>query len=129
MFFVDGGYQFDGSEITPIDYEEIDGCLKEAKSAGIKNIVLCGIFSPVRNDQENDVRNYILEKCPGFSVTVSHQIGCMNLLERENASILNECLKELCHETISRFAEVFEKLDLVCPIFFTQNDGTILRYN
>ena len=51
----------------------------------------------------------------------------MGLLERENAAILNESLKPLCRRTIRAFRRALSELDLRCPFFMTQNDGTIIR--
>ncbi|KAG1692270.1 putative D-/L-hydantoinase subunit A [Nymphon striatum] len=125
-FMVAGGYQYDGSEIYPVDFKEISSCLSEIDEAGICNVVVSGVFSVVRSDQEIQVRDFILKQYPRFHVTISSEIGTMNLLERENAAILNECLKDLCHKTCQRFQKAFEELNLVCPIFYTQNDGTVL---
>ena len=61
------------------------------------------------------------------SLTLSHQVGQMGLLERENASILNECLKPLCAKTLSAFSKALQDLNLQCPLFLTQNDGTVVR--
>ncbi|KAG1667255.1 Acetophenone carboxylase alpha subunit [Nymphon striatum] len=127
-FMVAGGYQYDGSEIYPVDFKEISSCLSEIDEAGICNVVVSGVFSVVRSDQEIQVRDFILKQYPRFHVTISSEIGTMNLLERENAAILNECLKDLCHKTCQRFQKAFEELNLVCPIFYTQNDGTYLSH-
>ena len=55
------------------------------------------------------------------------QIGHMGLLERENASILNESLKGLCKKTLLAFKRAIQQLGLECPLFLTQNDGTLAR--
>ena len=61
------------------------------------------------------------------SVTLSHKVGHMGLLERENAAILNESLKTLSQTTVSAFNEALRQLGLDCPLYLTQNDGTLLR--
>ena len=71
---------------------------------------------------------WIQEHYPEASVTLSHEVGHIGLLERENASILNESLKPLCHETMTAFGQGLQQLGLNCPFYLTQNDGTLLRW-
>lgn len=61
-----------------------------------------------------------------ISCTLSHKIGQLGFIERENASILNESLKPLCQKTLSNLQSALEKLNLKCPLFISQNDGTIV---
>ncbi|KAH3772606.1 hypothetical protein DPMN_173947 [Dreissena polymorpha] len=99
VFMLNGGYQFDGQAITPVDEEEVVRSVEILKAKGEKNIVVSGIFSPVRREQETRVAEIIRQHLPDASITVSHEIGKLGLLERENAAVLNECIKPLCSET------------------------------
>ena len=121
-----GGYQFDGQEITQINEAEILSIIETLKKNGDRHIVVSGIFSPLRPDQENEVVDLIHKHYPEASVTASKSIGRIGLLERENAAILNECIRPLCSDAIHGFRESLKELGLHCPMFLTQNDGTIL---
>lgn len=126
VFMLNGGFQYDGAEITSLDETEVINCVDILKSNGEKNIVVSGIFSPIREDQEHRVVEIIQKRFPEASVTASYEIGKIGLLERENAAILNECIKPLCHKTIKGFRSALDDLGLKCPMYLTQNDGTIL---
>ncbi|XP_052817267.1 uncharacterized protein LOC128243507 [Mya arenaria] len=126
LFLVNGGYQFDGQEITPVDEKEILNCVEILKANGEENIVVSGIFSPVRQQQENRVVELIQKVYPEASITATHEIGKIGLLERENAAVLNECIKPLCLQTIRGFRRALDDLGIKCPLYLTQNDGTIL---
>ena len=63
-----------------------------------------------------------------MSMTLSHEVGLIGLLERENAAVLNESLKPLCRKTVAAFCAALTNLGLKCPFYLTQNDGTIIRY-
>lgn len=128
LFMLNGGYQFDGQEITPVDEEEVVRSVQILKAKGEKNIVVSGLFSPVRREQETRVADIILRHFPDASVTVSHEIGKLGLLERENAAVLNECIKPLCSETFRGLRSALDRIGLTCPLYLTQNDGTILRH-
>ncbi len=87
-----------------------------------------GIYSPINPSQEELVRDLLMALIPGVSVTVSNDIGHMGLLERENAAILNECLKPLCQWTLMGLQEAVRDIGIHCPMYLTQNDGTLVRY-
>ena len=94
---------------------------------GAKHIVVSGIFSTICVEQEVAVGEMIKTEYPEASVTLSHQVANFGLLERENSSILNESLKSLSKTAISAFTQAVKDAGLNCPVFFTQNDGTIIR--
>ena len=127
IFLINGGYQFDGQDITKLDKTELLSVIETLKSRGERHIVVSGIYSPVRPDQEDEVVELIETHYPEASVTASKSIGGLGLLQRENAAILNECIKPLCVEVITGFREALGELGLDCPLFLTQNDGTIMH--
>lgn len=59
---------------------------------------------------------------------LSLQLGMLGLIERENAAILNQSLKTLAKFTITAFKEALAKLNIYCPFYLTQNDGTMIRF-
>ena len=96
-------------------------------SSGIQHITVSGVFSLVCNQQENETAQIIKEVNSNMSVTLSHEVGLLGILERENAAILNESLKPLAHRTVRAFHNALNLLGLKCPLYLTQNDGTIIR--
>lgn len=122
-----GGYDFDGREISKLEKEEIFTFLKEITDKGVSNVVVSGIFSPVRIEHEEQVYRIIKEYNSELSVTLSHNIGQIGLLQRENAAILNEALKPLCRKTIEQFNSAVTEMGILCPIYLTKNDGTIIQ--
>ena len=52
----------------------------------------------------------------------------IGILERENAAVLNESLKDLATVTIKAFGDALQKLNIKCPFYLTQNDGTLIRF-
>lgn len=47
-------------------------------------------------------------------------------LERENASILNAAILRFARRTIHAFQAALKSLNITCPLYLTQNDGTLL---
>lgn len=53
-------------------------------------------------------------------------VGQLGFLERENATILNTSILKFARSTIRGFKLAMRSLGLTCPLFLTQNDGTII---
>ena len=120
---VAGGYFFDGSEIGSLDENEIRLGIRHALRLNICSFCVCGVFSPCRADQEERVGEIIREEAPTAYITLSHEIAGLGLSERENASILNACVRPLASHTIGALQSA---LPSGIPLFLTKNIGTLL---
>ncbi|KAK5957754.1 hypothetical protein OHC33_000943 [Knufia fluminis] len=126
--YLDGGLEFDTREIMPINEAQIRSECQKIKDKGINDIAIVGIFSPLDTEgkQEATVRRIVLEEIPGADVVLSSEVGQLGFLERENATILNTSILKFARKTVRGFKAAMRSLDLSCPLFLTQNDGTII---
>ncbi len=125
---VDGGLEIDGSLISELDEDEVRRQCEIIKAKGIKSIVVVGIFSPidVLYRQEERAAEVIREVYPSADIVMSKEVANIGYLERENAAVLNASILSFARRTIHSFQDAISRLDLRCPVFVTQNDGTIL---
>ena len=125
---VDGGLEIDGSLISELDEEGVRRQCEIIKSKGINNIVVVGIFSPidVLYKQEQSAAEIIRKAYPSANVVLSKDVANIGYLERENAAVLNASILSFARRTIHSFQDAIHRLNLHCPVFVTQNDGTIL---
>jgi N-methylhydantoinase A/oxoprolinase/acetone carboxylase beta subunit len=121
-----GGHEFDGREISPLDPDEIRAVAKEISGKRITAIAVSSVFSPVNTSMEQEAAAILQEQVPSAQITLSSDIGRVGLLERENAAILNACLRPLARETISAFRKSIGNLGITAPLYITQNDGTLM---
>ncbi len=121
-----GGHEFDGREISKFDPSEIEAVAADIESKGITAIAVSSVFSPVNQDMEKQAADLLLKHVPGSSVTLSSEIGRIGLLERENAAILNACLRDLARDTVEAFKRAISELGIEAPLYLTQNDGTLM---
>jgi N-methylhydantoinase A/oxoprolinase/acetone carboxylase beta subunit len=121
-----GGHEFDGREISPLDPDEIREVAHEISGKKITAIAVSSVFSPVNTCMEQEAAAILQEQVPGAHVTLSSDIGRVGLLERENAAILNACLRPLARETVSAFRQSIADLGITAPLYITQNDGTLM---
>ncbi|KAK6069987.1 hydantoinase protein [Seiridium cupressi] len=125
---VDGGLEIDGTLISELDEDEIRRHCGIIRSQGIKSIVVAGVFSPIDviYRQEERAAEVIREVYPEADVVVSKEVANIGFLERENAAVLNAAILSFARHTIHAFQDAVGRLNLNCPVFLTQNDGTIL---
>lgn len=123
---VDGGVNYDGSEIAPLDGPAIRAACREWKARGIASVAICSVFALVDPRMENEAAGIVAEEMPGAAISLSHRVGRTGLLPRENATVLNASLHRLGHETVGAFRAAFAALGLTCPLYLTQNDGTLM---
>ncbi|KAF2261868.1 hypothetical protein CC78DRAFT_521148 [Lojkania enalia] len=123
-----GGLEVDGSLISSINEDEIKEQAGIIKSKGIKSVVVNGVFSPIDTveRQEERAAEIIRREIPGVDVVLGKEVANLGFLERENAAILNASIQSFARKTIKSFQAPIKDLGLNCPVFITQNDGTIL---
>lgn len=128
-FYLDGGLELDGREISPLNPQQILEAAREIAEAGIRAVAIIGVFSALDHEgrHEEKCKQIIQEAYPHFAVVTSHSIGGAGLLARENATILNAAILNFAEQTIRGFQRAMKQLGLTCPLFLTQNDGTLIE--
>ncbi|KFX86749.1 hypothetical protein V490_08883 [Pseudogymnoascus sp. VKM F-3557] len=105
--YVNGGLHIDGSQESPV----------------LKDQVIRSAISLKKRDL---TRSSLLEQLPGADVVCSSEVANMGFLERENAPILNASILKFAQRTITGFKAAMQRLQLECPLYLTQNDGTLI---
>jgi N-methylhydantoinase A/oxoprolinase/acetone carboxylase beta subunit len=122
-----GGHEYDGREISSIDEKELRKIAKQMTDEGVRSVSICGVFSPVDGSHEKIAAEIIKSETPDVNITLSSEIGRVGLLERENAAMLNACLVEVASKTVAAIRTAMISAGLNVPLFFSQNDGTLME--
>lgn len=126
-FMLHGGYLYDGQKLSELDDTEIDAVISDLKANHIDSVAITSAFSPMNAEPERYVAEKIQAALPGTALTLSHRIGRVGLLERENAALLNAALLKFAEKVVNAFAEAVAEFGLNCPVFISQNDGTLME--
>lgn len=121
-----GGHEFDGRPIRSLDEARLRAIAAEIRSKGLRSIAVSSVFSPVDATYELRARELLAELVPDASVTLSHDLGTIGLLERENAAILNSCLRGLAAKVVEAFRAAIARSGVSAPMYLAQNDGTLM---
>ena len=89
---IEGGHDYDGRRFMPLDVATARTIARQIRERGLKYVVVTAMFSPLDASDEETIAAIMREEIPGVSVTCSHLLGGIGLLERENAAILNASL-------------------------------------
>jgi N-methylhydantoinase A/oxoprolinase/acetone carboxylase beta subunit len=125
VWSVEGGFEYDGRLIMPLDEGGIRRAAREMRDLGLQSVAICAIFSPIDPSHEQRAREIIAEEIPDAAITLSSDLGRIGLLERENAALLNAALSELARDTVSAFELAIRDSGITAPLYITQNDGTV----
>jgi N-methylhydantoinase A/oxoprolinase/acetone carboxylase beta subunit len=126
VFMVEGGHEYDGRELMPLDEAAVEAAAREIAARGLRSAAISAIFSPLNPTCEDRAAEILAETCPGIAITKSHDLGRIGLLERENVALLNACLQDLAAKTTRAFVEALKESGIQAPLYLTQNDGTVM---
>ena len=121
-----GGHLVDGYPLSPLDPDGIRRFL-DGLDGGFDAVAVCGIFSPSFPDQELEVAALLADHLgTDVPISLSHEIGALGLLERENATVLNAALHGIARDVTTGLLTVVQEQQLDAATFFAQNDGTLM---
>ena len=123
---VGGGYQFDGRVNVALDENAVAETARALKAKGVTSFAVAGIFCQVNSAQEERAAEIILEEVPEATVTLSHKIGRIGLIERENAAIMNASLAALSRQVVGSFRAALADHGIDAPFYISQNDGSLM---
>lgn len=123
----EGGYECDGKASPRFNRREVREAIERLLEAGVGSISVVGAFSPLNGNQEGEVQDLVQEIVGGpFPVTLSHKIGGIGLIERENATLLNSALKQVIAQEFASIKRMLHQMGILAPFWMTQNNGSLL---
>ena len=93
-----GRSSIDGREIVPFDRDAAARFLEGVRETA-EAVAITGVFSPVSAEHELAARELAHEVLgDDIPVSLSHEVGSIGLIERENATVLNAALAGVARE-------------------------------
>src|SRR5512135_240215 len=101
---VDGGIEFDGRDLSPLDTDAIARFLGQVGDQA-EGVSITSVFAPV---------------------SARHELLAAEVVKRENATILNGALAGVARDVAQAMREALTAHGLDPVTFFAQNDGTLM---
>ncbi len=121
-----GGHEFDGRLIAPLDELAVAEACRKVRGT-VDAVAVTGVFSPVSAQHEERAAAIIQEELGDVPTSLSHQIGSIGLLERENATILNAMVIQVAKRVVQTFSAAIRNSGISAALFLAQNDGTLME--
>lgn len=125
-FMVEGGHEYDGRPLVPFNRTQMHEVAAKIRDAGITAIGVTALFSPLTTECEDEAAAILREAIPEARITLSHTLGRIGLLERENVTMLNAALQGLGSHTVGAFRAALAECGVRARLYLTQNDGTVV---
>ena len=123
---VGGGFEYTGREVVPFDFAATTEFFESA-AGRVDAVAISAVFSPISNAHEiaaaTIAREVLGEEIP---ISLSHEIGSLGLLPRENATILNAALTGVARTVAAALTQALEEHGITASVLFAQNDGTLM---
>jgi N-methylhydantoinase A/oxoprolinase/acetone carboxylase beta subunit len=121
-----GGIEFDGRDIVPFDADGLARFL-EPLAGRVNDVAVTSVFASVSPRHELEAEQVVRRVMgDGVTVSLSHEIGSVGILERENATVLNASLVAVSAGVAAALREALRVHGLEPATFFAQNDGTLM---
>ncbi|MGB6441756.1 MAG: hydantoinase/oxoprolinase family protein [Thermoplasmata archaeon] len=125
-YLLGGGHEFDGRTARELDRHALERIAAEIDGS-VSAIAVTAVFSPVQPQQEIEAGRILVKRMRHRpSISLSHNVATIGLLERENATILNSSLRSVSRHAINAFRDAARRLGLKCSLYLGQNDGTLM---
>ncbi|TDE57380.1 hydantoinase/oxoprolinase family protein [Nonomuraea mesophila] len=119
---VPGGHYVDGREIGPPGLGAVRRFLDGVQADAV---AVTSVFSPASDEHERLVAELVTAEY-GLPVSLSHEIGTLGLLERENATVLNAALYGVAAHVTAALTAALAERGLGARPYLAQNDGTLM---
>ncbi len=123
---VAGGAEFDGRAMAALDEDAVARFL-----AGLGDraqaVAISGVFAPASSEHELAAAEVARRELGSWvDVALSHELGGIGLLERENATVLNAALGGAAERLATAARTTLAEVGVDAELLFAQNDGTLM---
>jgi N-methylhydantoinase A/oxoprolinase/acetone carboxylase beta subunit len=123
---VAGGSEYDGRTTIPLDEDAIARFLADLGDR-VESVAISAVFAPVSPAHELAAAEVARRELGGsIPVSLSHEMGGIGLLERENATVVNAALGGVVAELAEATRATLAALGVDAELLFAQNDGSLM---
>ena len=115
-----------GSILKPINTETFSNLVQKIKEEGFKSVGIGFLHSYANSENENILRNYLLENLPGVEVSISSDV-CPEIREYERftTTVVNAYIKPLMANYLKKLDNELKIKGFGCPLLLMTSGGTL----
>ena len=115
-----------GNILEPINTETFSNLVQKIKEEGFKSVGIGFLHSYANTENENILRNHLLENLPGVEVSISSDV-CPEIREYERftTTVVNAYIKPLMASYLKKLDNELKIKELDCPLLLMTSGGTL----
>ena len=115
-----------GTILEPINIETFSNLVQKIKEEGFKSVGIGFLHSYANSENENILRNYLLENLPGVEVSISSDV-CPEIREYERftTTVVNAYIKPLMANYLKKLDNELKIKGFDCPLLLMTSGGTL----
>ena len=115
-----------GTILEPINTETFSYLVQKIKEEGFKSVGIGFLHSYANSENENILRNYLLENLPGVEVSISSDV-CPEIREYERftTTVVNAYIKPLMANYLKKLDNELKIKGFDCPLLLMTSGGTL----
>lgn len=121
-----GGHDYRGRAYADFDAPEFLRAVDDALAHGATAFAISSVFSPVNVEFELRAAELLHARLPDVPVSLSHEIGGLGIIQRENAAVINAALQRLAADVCRELEATVRDAGIAAPVYLSQNDGTVM---
>jgi hypothetical protein len=123
---VGGGAEYDGRAAARLDEDGIAQFL-DTVSNDVDTVAITAIFSPIAPDHELAAAAVVRRELgPDIRLSLSHELGELGLVERENAAVLNAALGRVARRVAAALENALQVARIPAEAFLARHDGGLM---
>jgi len=116
----------DGSEILPLNQEDVKRAISKIKEEGIKAVAICFLNSYANPTHEMKAKNLVEKECKVFTVASSEICPEYREYERFSTAVVNAVLMPIVSSYLGRLRQGLEEMGLNCPLLMMKSSGGLI---
>ena len=115
-----------GNILEPINTETFSNLVQKIKEEGFKSVGIGFLHSYANTENENILRNHLLENLPGVEVSISSDV-CPEIREYERftTTVVNAYIKPLMASYLKKLDNELKIKGFDCPLLLMTSGGTL----
>jgi N-methylhydantoinase A len=120
----------EGTEVKPVSEEEVRELCRTIRDAGAEAVALSLLFSYVRTDHEERVKEILAEELPGLPISVSSEVAPIwREYERSSTTIADAYLRPLFHRYVSSLDDALRNAGMTRDWTMMKSNGGAMLAN
>ncbi|MDF1727448.1 MAG: hydantoinase/oxoprolinase family protein, partial [Sulfitobacter sp.] len=113
-----------GEVVRPLDAASLEAVITRVAESGVKATAICLLNAFANPQQEIEIREALLKRCPDMAVSCSHEVSPeIREFERTATTVLNALLVPVIDRYVTAVRHRLSEAGVTAPVYLIQSNG------